>query len=58
MTMLAPGSTTIGLTPLCWTLKPKTAIRCVRIGPDHDGDHENEYVAGGVTWPRRADDKR
>ncbi|MFD6328263.1 hypothetical protein ACFWGI_01640 [Streptomyces niveus] len=38
---------------LCWGLKPGTGIRCVRIGPDHDGDHANEYVGDhGVTWPQ------
>ncbi|MET9558554.1 hypothetical protein [Streptomyces sp. NPDC006645] len=38
---------------LCWVLKPGTGIRCVRIDPDHGGDHANEYVGdSGVTWPR------
>lgn len=53
MTMLNPGSTTIGLKPLCWRLMPKTAVRCTNIDPDHDGDHANEYVGkAGVTWPK------
>ncbi|MFD3521642.1 hypothetical protein [Streptomyces sp. NPDC058653] len=59
MTLLAPGSTTLGLTPVCWVLKPKTAIRCVRIGANHDGDHANVYAGkGGVTWPRTTADRR
>ncbi|MEV8335745.1 hypothetical protein [Streptomyces niveus] len=38
---------------LCWGLKPCTGIRCVRIDPDHDGDHAKEYVGDhGVTWPQ------
>lgn len=38
---------------LCWGLKPCTGIRCVRIDPDRDGDHANEYVGyHGVTWPQ------
>ncbi|WP_405674924.1 hypothetical protein OG292_03360 [Streptomyces sp. NBC_01511] len=53
MTMLGSGGTKIGLKPLCWVLKPKTAVRCTRLDPDHDGDHANEYAGqGGVTWAR------
>ncbi|WP_405794768.1 hypothetical protein [Streptomyces sp. NBC_01506] len=57
MTMLGSG-TTLGLKPLCWALKPRTQIRCVRIGPDHDGDHTNTYRDGGVSWPQVSGEKR
>ena len=58
MTMLSPGSTTLALKPLCGAQKPGTKTFCVKIGPDHDGDHDNPYRGGGVTWPRTAGDKR
>ncbi|MFF2187265.1 hypothetical protein [Streptomyces sp. NPDC058155] len=58
MTMLTPGSTTLALKPLCWTLMPKTAVRCTNLDPNHDGDHSNPYVGKhGVTWPRTIADR-
>ncbi|MFC8824938.1 hypothetical protein ACFT9I_06215 [Streptomyces sp. NPDC057137] len=59
MTMLAPGSTTFGLKLLCWSLMPKTAVRCTHLDPLHQGDHSNPYVgAHGATWPRTPKDRK
>lgn len=59
MTMLGVDGTTIGVTPLCGALKPRTRIPCMRIGVDHKDDHGNDYVGErGVTWPRASGEKR
>lgn len=60
MTTRGYGGITIGLKPLCRVLKPGgvRGVRCMRIDPDHEGGHANDYVLGGVTWPRTAKDKR
>ncbi|WP_405612053.1 hypothetical protein [Streptomyces sp. NBC_01508] len=59
MTTLGSGATPLGLKPLCWALKPKTAIRCTRLDPHHSGDHANAYVGvNGAAWPRHADERR
>ncbi|MFC9607515.1 hypothetical protein ACFTTN_29185 [Streptomyces niveus] len=59
MTTWGYGGISIGLKPLCQVLKPDArGVRCMRIGADHEGDHGNDYVGLGVTWPRTAKDKR
>lgn len=58
MTTRGYGGITIGLTPLCRVLKRGTKVRCMRIGPAHEGDHGNDYIGeSGTTWPRRKDDR-
>lgn len=58
MTTRGAGGITIGLTPLCRALKPRTKVPCMRIDPNHNGDHTNPYRDGGVTWPRTDEAKR